>query len=339
MKIRNTSFVFALLLVASLVVPVRAELVGYWDFDASNATDLSVNGNNGSVGSAVTFTGDTPWGAGLAAQSIRTGASIITVPDSPSMQSVSQQMSISFWMKAPASPENANWFRLFQKGTEAQYAQSWMINRYDVTSRMNMRVDTNLAPGNSSGFNQNIANSDTTTILDNQWHHLVFTMDNGQWRKYVDGVAKGSGGYTHHLGFANTRPLYMLGRNGNGEYAGLLDEVGLWNTPLDAAQSRTIYTVPMNLNLNYDLGDLMTLWDIHAMGPGGAGGIEGIPWQYAASLPGSPTPGDAYVYNNVMYIALGPGTGLAAIPEPSTLALAGLGALGLIGFLGRRKRR
>ena len=34
---------------------------------------------------------------------------------------------------------------------------------------------------------------------------LVFIMDNGQWRKYVDGAPQGSGSYTHNNGFANTR--------------------------------------------------------------------------------------------------------------------------------------
>ena len=109
-----------------------------------------------------------------------------------------------------------------------------------------MRVDTNLNPSTLyPGFNQNIANTDTTTILDDQWHHLVFIMDNGQWRKYVDGAAKGSGTYTHNHGFANDRPLQML----TGNYAGLLDDVAVWNEPLTGLQVKAMaegITNPLN---------------------------------------------------------------------------------------------
>lgn len=318
--------VLAALMAAGLFpASAAASLVGYWNFDADNAVDLSGFGNNGAVGAAVTFTSQTPLGVGRAAQSTRTGASTITVANSPSLESLNSQLTLSFWMKAPASPDNANWFRIFRKGTEAEYQQSWMVNRYSDTTGMNMRVDTNLNPSTLyPGFNQNIAHADGTTILDDQWHHLVFIMDNGQWRKYVDGMAKGSGSYTHNNGFSNTQPLQML----TGNYMGLLDDVALWNEPLTAAQARSIYNVPKTFNLDYDLGDMMTLWTIYAAGPGAGGGIDGIPWQYVGSLPGSHAPGDAFVHNNIMYIALGDGSGLAAIPEPSTLTL------GIVAFLG-----
>lgn len=230
----------------------RAALVGYWSFDGSNAADLSGNANNGVVGAAVAFTSQTPFGAGVAVQSTRTGTSTITVANSPSLLSLNNQLALSFWMKAPASPDNADWFRIFRKGTEAQYDQSWMVNRNSSTLGMNMRVDTNLNPSTlTPGFNQNIAAADNTTILDDQWHHLVFIMDNGQWRKYVDGVAKGSGTYTHNNGFANTQPLQML----TGNYAGLLDDVAIWNKPITASQVQSISTGGSPLNT-----PLVSIW-------------------------------------------------------------------------------
>ena len=112
--------------------------------------------------------------------------------------------------------------------------------------------------------------------------------------------------------------------------------MGVWSDALDAPQVRTIYTVPTALGLAYDAGDMTALWEIYDSA--GAGTIKGIPWQYRGSLPGSPTPGYAYVYDGIMYVALGNGTGLAAVPEPSTFALATLGLLGLA-FYGRRRRR
>ena len=229
----------------------EAALVGYWDFDAADAADLSGNSNDGVVGTAVTFTSQTPFGVGQAVQSTLTGASIITVADSPTLQSLSDQLTISFWMKADSAANN-NWFRLFRKGTEAQYQQSWMVNRNSSTSTMNVRVDTNQDPSTLyPGFNQNIAYADGTTILDDQWHHLVFIMDNGQWRKYVDGAPQGSGTYTHNHGFGNDRPLQML----TGNYAGLLDDVAVWSEPLSTSQVQSINTGGSPLNT-----PLVSIW-------------------------------------------------------------------------------
>lgn len=307
----------------------QANLVGYWSFDNSTASDLSGNLNHGTVGSNVFFAADTPFGANLAAGTGAGGGStrVITVPNSTTLQSLNDAMTISFWMKADAAV-NADWFRIFQKATEAQYSEGWMVNRYSNSTTMNMRVDTNLNPETLyPGFNQNIGYLEYTPILDNQWHQFLFSMDNGQWSKYVDGVSRGSGTYAHNNGFSNTRDLYMLGRNGAGNYVGLLDDVALWNQSLDAARAMSIYNVPMTLGLPYDMNDMLSLWSIYDEGPGGFGVIDGMPWWYTDELPGTPpAPGGAYVYDDIMYVVLGAGTGVR-IPEPSSLLMAMLAVI------------
>lgn len=310
-----------LMVVALSFAPASADLVGYWNFNAGNAADSSGNNNHGTAGASITYPTDVPFGSGRSGQSNGTGgANVVTVATSPTLESIDDQLTIAFWMKAVPG---ANWVRLFQHGTEASGDRTWLVDRYSNLNYTNVRVDT------TGAFNQNIATGGADTFTNPAtWHHLVYVLDNGTWRKYVDGV-QSNGTYNHGDGLYNTRPLYIFGRNGTGEYVGQLDDIGLWNNPLTPAQARSIFTVPTTFNLDYDLGDVMTLWTIYAMGGGGGGSIEGIPWQYVSSLPGSPNPGDAFVYNNIMYIALGSGTGLAAIPEPSTLALGLLALFGL----------
>lgn len=323
----------------------QADLIGYWSFDASSAVDGSGNSNNGTVGGSITFSGDVPFGNGLSAQNYSTGAAnVITIPTSPTLESIDDQLTVSFWMKAVTG---SNWVRIFQHGTEGNPSQTWLVDRYSSNAWTNMRVDTIDDPGPpfvDGNFNQNIATTGPATFAVSpaapEWHHLVYVLDNGTWRKYVDGV-ESTGGYLHGAGLSNTRPLYIFGRNGGGHYVGQLDDIGVWSDALTTGEARSIYTVPMALGLAYDIGDMTALWDIYDSRVDGT--IHGIPWQFTSSLPdlptgGAPSAGDAYLSGGIMYLALGNGSGLAAVPEPSTFLLAALGLAGLALFWRRRKR-
>ncbi|MDZ7618540.1 MAG: LamG domain-containing protein [Patescibacteria group bacterium] len=320
-------------LLASLIVsPTHAGLIGYWNFDASNATDLSGLGNTGTVGSNVVFTTDTPFGTGRAGGTGTGGGAtrVVTIADSTSLRTIGNEFAISFWIKG-STANNANWVRMFQKGTEGNGDRSWLINRYDNTDDVNIRVDT---VGTGGVHNQNRANGGTA-VLDGQWHHVLYTINNGQYVEYVDGQVSMSGTYSHGDGFYNVRPLYIFGRNDVGEYVGLLDDIGLWNTSLDAGRAKSIHNVSQTLGLNYDLGDMLSLWSIFDQGPGGFGMVEGMPWWYTSELPGTPAAlGETYVYDDLMYVVLGSGVGLRT-PEPSSLLL---GLLALV-LLAMRRRR
>jgi len=168
----------------------------------------------------------------------------------------------------------------------------------------------------------------------NEWYHLAMTNNGGSLRVYINGVLRGSGSegtnnYTNQI----LRIGGLTSQKWNID--GLVDDVGIWNEGLNEAKVRSLYTVVQNLGLSYDVNDMVALWSFFDAQKGGA--IKGIPWQYISSLPGSPNPGDAYNYNGIMYIALGGGAGLAAVPEPSSLFLASLGLVVLVWCGGRRK--
>ncbi|NQT39394.1 MAG: LamG domain-containing protein [Planctomycetes bacterium] len=230
----------ALLLVgviaAAGVTQTQADLVGYWNFDDGTAGDLSANANHGIAGGSLTYETNTPTSSGLSMLSHSGGGSgnVLTVPTSASLQSINDTLTIAYWMNSNLG-DNNDWVRLFQQGTEANGQQSWMVNRNGGNNEVNVRVDT------TSQHNQNIATGGPAPF-DESWHHMAISLNTDAWSKYVDGVKVSTGTYNGGNGLSNSRPLYMFGRNGAGEYVGGLDDIAVYNSALTEAQVQHIYT-------------------------------------------------------------------------------------------------
>ncbi|QNN24189.1 hypothetical protein HED60_18570 [Planctomycetales bacterium ZRK34] len=312
----------------------QADLIGYWSFDGSSGADESSTGNNATVGSSITYETDVPFGTGLSAQNYAANSSnVVTVPTSATLQSISQQLTVSFWMKATAG---ANWVRIFQHGNETDGSQTWLIDRFDNTFRTNLRVDTVDDPGPpfvDGNFNQNIADNGADTI-DSTWHHLTYVLDNGAWRKYVDG-SETSGTYLQGAGLSNTRDLYIFGRNGTGQYIGQLDDIGLRNDALSAGKSIAIYNLATESALAYDLGLVEQLFDVFdevlpevTIGDYRwikKGGLSGA----AGELTQQPDGEYALVLDDA-------GFGVVSIPEPASLTLLAIAGAAVMGRTRRR---
>jgi len=232
--------------------PGRADLVAHYEFDAADATDLSGNGNDGTPGSLITFETSTPTGAGLSARfygtyNPATPNSSIVVPTSPSLEAIDDTLTVAFWMRADGD-DNGTWPRLMEHGNEQNTARTWLVCRYNGTDDVNMRVDTQPNDGITGRHNQNIARS-SVPLWDDEWHHVAFVLDNGSWAKYVDGQPEGTGSYKHGDGLYNTRPFYIGGRNTSGEYNGYLDQVVIYDSPLDAGLVSLLYNGAPPANL------------------------------------------------------------------------------------------
>ncbi len=347
MKSRIAWFVFgALLAVGLLISPADASLIGYWSFDGGNADDGSGTGNHGAAGLSITYPSDVPFGNGLSARNYGGGgANVITVPTSTSLESIDGQLTVSFWMKA-STGDNSKWARIFQHGNEANGSQSWLIDRYDANARTNMRVDTvtdNGPPVVTGKFNQNIATAAPDTFAvppeDPTWHHLVYVLDNGEWRKYVNGVET-SGTYQHGDGVSNTRPLYIFGRNGSGEYVGQLDDIGLWNSALDTGEAIGVFNLAMEPALGYGVGEAQMLFDVYD-GLEAHAFIGDLRWDKVPDGTLTGSPGDVVELGRFSYgLVLNDAGGgvLSTVPEPSTITLCAVGLLG-VAFVGWRRRR
>jgi len=249
MTTRHANLILPALFAAALMLmafPASGGVVGYYSFDADNANDLSPNANHGTVGGSMTFQTDTPLASGKSLRSYAGGGAgnVVTVPTSPSLEAINHSLSVSDWMKSILG-DNGNWVRLYQHANEGSGTQGWMVNRYSNNNEVNVRVDT---LGSGGQFNQNIVRGGPAPF-DGTWHHMVFTLETGMWNKYQDGVPIGTGVYNHGQGLSNTRPLYMFGRNGVGNYVGFLDEVAVYDTRLTPADVQYLYAGGDPLNL------------------------------------------------------------------------------------------
>jgi len=206
----------------------HANVVAYYDFDADNAIDLSPNLNNGTVGSSIVFSTDTPTGTGKSVWSsgVNTTADAILVPTSPSLQSIDDALTVAFWAKA--ATDTQTWGRILHQSSSTE---GWRVNRYSNETNFNLRVDTLPNDGVTGQYNQNIAHVNSGEI-DGEWHHLVYTADNGAWAKYLDGAPVASGTYKHGDGLASTSALTICGRYGKSEYKGFIDDLAIYNTAL-----------------------------------------------------------------------------------------------------------
>ncbi|MCB1061570.1 MAG: LEPR-XLL domain-containing protein, partial [Verrucomicrobiae bacterium] len=203
------------------------EAVGIWSFDEGNGNDSSGNDNNGTSGA---YSNDvaTIFGNGM---SLDGSGSPVQIANSPSLEGVNDQMSLSFWIKGDDSAE-PNWVRVIRKGSEGSNA--WLVTRYQDTDDLLIRTDTT---GTGGRINNNQHDGQGGPILDGQWHHVAYVLDNGISREYVDGVQTNQENYSHGDGLSNTQPLTI----GTAINATLLDEVILYDRALTPQQIAALY--------------------------------------------------------------------------------------------------
>jgi len=208
----------------------------------------------------------------------------------------------------------------------------------------------------------NLRRSDSNTLInDGSYHHVALVRTTGdELRLLVDGAIKdtdaGAGG-------TMTTDLRALGaelrwvqdnfRSFNDRFLiGDLDDVGYWGGELTDGEVNAIYNLALTLgqdgsafDFNYDLGQVQQMLLVHDA-LSGQTTIGYDVWAFADglnALAGGAAEGDLFVSGGDTFLLLsssGTGTGLqrvAVIPEPSTLAIWGLGLIGLIGW--RRRRR
>lgn len=221
-----------MVVVFTFTMTCSADLIGYWTFDG-NGLDGSGNSNDGNVGGSVSFDADVPTqlagGQSIRGTAVNGSAGLVQVPNSSSLETLKDTMTVSFWVKADWT-SNANWVRLMRRGGEVSDTENaWIINRFNNNSDVLIRLDTE---GSGGSFNQNRGGG-AGPLVDNQWHHMTYVLDNGSVEEYVDGANTFTGSYPHGMGFGNSSELLILGR-GNGNLDGWMDEVAIWNEPLDA---------------------------------------------------------------------------------------------------------
>jgi fibronectin type 3 domain-containing protein len=204
-------------------------LVAAYGFDegsGTTVTDLSGNGNNGTVSNA-TWSSSGMYGKALQFNGTN---STVTIPNSSSLQ-LSSGLTLEAWVNP--STVNNNWRDVIYKANDNFYLEA--------TSTNSSRPDGGLI---GSGTYADAYGS--TALLTNTWSYLAETYDGSAVRLYVNGTLVAT---TAHSGAisTSTNPLQIGGDSLYGQYfAGLIDEVRIYNSALTAAQIQADEATPVD---------------------------------------------------------------------------------------------
>ena len=224
----------AVIVVAELVsapasMSATTGLVAAYGFDegsGTTVTDASGNGNNGTITNAT-------WAAtgkyGKALQFNGTNA-LVTIPDAASLH-LSTGMTLEAWVNP--STVNSAWRDVIYKGNDNFYLEA--------TSTNASHPDAGMIAGGSyaDAFG-------TAALTASTWSYLTETYDGSTLRLYVNGTQVASTAHTGTIA-TSTNPLQIGGDSLYGQYfAGLIDEVRVYNVALTAAQIQTDQATPVN---------------------------------------------------------------------------------------------
>ena len=204
-------------------------LVGYWPFNG-NANDESLNGNNGTVNGA-TLTSDR-FGNANTAYIFDGITNDITFQQLFAFNS-SNNASLSIWLNGQNPPDSIQ--GTFLKSRINQIDN----NRFNLfVNPINQGLKLNV-DYRESNFNIHILNIDT--IQTGNWTHLVLTRNNNIYSTYINGQLAS-------VSIDNNPILpnsigWVLGNDpsSNSDYAGKLDDIGIWNRALTQQEITALY--------------------------------------------------------------------------------------------------
>ena len=140
-------------------------------------------------------------------------------------------MTLEAWVNP--STVNANWRDVIYKGNDNFYLEA--------TSSNGSRPDAGMIAGGSyaDAFG-------TAALPANTWSYLTETYDGSTLRLYVNGTQVASTAHTGTIA-TSTNPLQIGGDSIYGQYfAGLIDDVRVYNVALTAAQIQTDQATPVS---------------------------------------------------------------------------------------------
>src|SRR6516162_5197923 len=218
-----------LLLVAQAASPASPGLVAAFGFDegsGSSVADASGNGNTGTI-SGATWVAAGKFGKAL--QFNGTSARV-NVPDAASLH-LTTGLTLEAWVN-PSTVSNV-WRDVIYKGNDNYYLEG--------TSANGSKPDGGLIAGGTYADAYG-----TAALPANTWSYLAETYDGSTLRLYVNGTQVASTAHTGSIA-TSTNQLQIGGDSLYGQhFAGLIDEVRVYNVALTVAQIQTDMATPVN---------------------------------------------------------------------------------------------
>jgi hypothetical protein len=196
---------------------------GYTLDCGTTCATYSSTGGHGTSSGAYDFSGTNDW---------------LEIP-SESPFDFTTNLTVEFWFKtpSPAYSMGSSWGAWVAKGDS-----SWSLGRYgsyDSPSFITYSGATE-HDGRSSTYN-------TDDLNDGAWHHFAATYDGSYKKLYVDGTLVNTYSYTSTLNTNNYKVSFGKDlESGTAQYAGMLDDVRIYNRALSGTEVGTDMSTPVN---------------------------------------------------------------------------------------------
>jgi hypothetical protein len=223
-------------------------IVGWWPFNG-NANDESGNGNNGNVNGA-TLTTDR-FGVISKAYSFDGVDDQIDIQNSNNLN-FTNTFTISIWhydrtLNFQSVTQGKQGFLVSKvaSGTSDGY---WFVSQNNNTGPFSCNTPNKTM---NVAFYQGISTSPIQCIDTLTWHNIIFSMQNGNYKTYLNGVLVDSSITTLNNILPNSLPMIFgfVSNPGNndGRFNGILDDIGIWNRALTQQEITDLY----NANICY----------------------------------------------------------------------------------------
>lgn len=208
-------------------------LVGYWPMDegtGASTADMSRNGNvgrwNGSLlGGSHYSTGK----IGRYAGNFNGSNNSVSLPNTSSLSFGPGDFSVAFWMNPSTWGSNTTMGVVGQKADDTTDGWVFYHDPYEGLGKINARLALT---------NNFVSNS---TIPNNRWTFVVFIRSAGYIYWYINGTLDRKGTNTENIADARGAFYIGYGQTWGVYYAGLIDDVRIYNRALSAAEIAALY--------------------------------------------------------------------------------------------------
>jgi hypothetical protein len=216
---------------------LNADLIGWWTFDgdaltSATATDMSGNGNNG------TLVGSPTPVIGKVGQALKFNNQGINLTDTGLIATSS--FTVTAWIKA--STDVSDYRTIIDKTISVNNRNYWL--ELDVTTgNLSLRTSFN---GTASAF------TTSSALNDNRWHHVTASYDGSHIYMYVDGTLVLNTATTGSIDSASGM-VASIGYekfNNSRWFSGSLDDVRIYNRALSATEVQQLYNATAGTHTN-----------------------------------------------------------------------------------------
>lgn len=156
---------------------------------------------------------------------------LITIPDNDALDL--DRFSIGLWIK-PTQVENERHYLLSKQSTSSSRDTNYAFY-VDEDYYIHSIIDKTCGSGGGERASSN------STILENQWNHVMTTYDGTELVIYINGSQDETISATSDSLCDHSEPLYIGGRGTDDYFTGHIDELAIYSSALDDSEVKALY--------------------------------------------------------------------------------------------------